>query len=144
MCISYLTIEAKSSPPLELRSKIGDWFFGCDLCQTTCPWNEKVFRHLDLKPSNETDTAPLLDLSNLEKTELILFFKKILNSSNKKIAKDFSGSALMRAGGNGLKRNALIVIGNRKIKELENDVKLQMANPKLTELASWCINQLLN
>lgn len=142
LCISYLTIEAKSSPPLELRSKMGDWFFGCDLCQTTCPWNEKVFRQLNLQSSAETDTEALLNLSNLEKTELIQFFKKILNSSNKKITKDFNGTALMRAGGNGLKRNALIVIGNRKIQELKEDVKLQIANPKLAELASWCLDQL--
>ncbi len=142
LCISYLTIEAKSNPPLELRTKMGDWFFGCDLCQTTCPWNEKVFRGLNLAPQPATDTRPFLDLSLTEKTDLTDFFRKLLNSSNKKIAKDFIGTALMRSGGNGLKRNALIVIANRKLSELKADVQLQLANPKLAELATWCLTQL--
>lgn len=142
LCISYLTIEAKSAPPMELREKMGDWFFGCDLCQTTCPWNEKVFRNLDLEPTTATDTSAILNLSDVEKEKLIQFFKGLLSSSNKKIAKDFTGSALMRAGGNGLKRNALIVIANRKIYELKEEVRSQLANPKLAELATWCLNSI--
>ena len=42
-CIAYWTIEAKSDPPVEMRSRFSDWFFGCDICQTVCPWNERAF-----------------------------------------------------------------------------------------------------
>ncbi len=38
-CISYLTIEDKGEMPPELQTKVGEWVFGCDICQMVCPWN---------------------------------------------------------------------------------------------------------
>ncbi len=139
-CISYLTIESKKTPPLELRAKINDWFFGCDLCQTVCPWNQKVFRQKKITAS------PLISRetinSGLSRSEQIDFFRSILISSNKLIQKRFFGTALFRAGGFGLKRNALIVIANLKIVELKDEVQAMKQDPKLSELAEWCAGQL--
>lgn len=141
-CISYLTIESKVAPPVELRSKMSDWFFGCDLCQTVCPWNEKVFRTDKIPASHHTSTEVFLDLSFDEKKQLVDFLKLILTSSNKQLQKYFYGTALHRAAGFGLKRNALIVVGNRGLSELKNEVQSLLNEPKLSELASWTLQNL--
>jgi epoxyqueuosine reductase len=44
-CISYQTIENKGSVPAELREKLSNRFFGCDICQDICPWNRKALLH---------------------------------------------------------------------------------------------------
>lgn len=133
-CISYLTIESKTAPPIELRTKIGDWFFGCDLCQTVCPWNIKIHKTLEQKPQ--------LDLTPENREEIIQFFRVILTSSNKQLQKQFYGTPLFRAAGFGLKRNALIVIANQKLKELESEVLALSKEQKLSELALWSLNQI--
>lgn len=134
-CISYITIESRQSPPENLRAKIGDWFFGCDLCQTVCPWNQKVFK-------GQITVEKKLSLTKIEEEELIEDLRYILTSSGKKISKDFHGTPLARAGSFGLKRNALIVIANRKITELKTEVQTLVGHEKLTELAQWTLTQL--
>jgi epoxyqueuosine reductase len=141
-CISYLTIESKTTPPIEMRPQINDWFFGCDLCQTVCPWNEKVFREKKIPMTHLTSTLPMLDIDPNEYEALVIFFKMILTSSNKSLQKYFYGTALHRAGGFGLKRNALIVIANRKMIELQTEVQSLLNDPKLAELAAWTARQL--
>lgn len=141
-CISYLTIESKTAPPIELRSKINDWFFGCDICQTVCPWNEKVFRTKKIPASYLTETQPYLNINPEEQKALVDFFRMILTSSNKSLQKHFYGTALHRSGGFGLKRNAMIVIANRKMSELQPEVLSFIKDPKLAELAEWTLAQL--
>ena len=96
-CISYLTIESKSVPSIELRQKIGDWFFGCDLCQTVCPWNEKLFRKKKIEKSDMISTSQKLELMAKERIELVAYFKFLLTASHKKIQKHHHGSPLSRA-----------------------------------------------
>lgn len=51
-CISYLTIELKDQIPEEYHKQMGEWMFGCDICQDVCPWNRKAeYGHVDdLRP----------------------------------------------------------------------------------------------
>lgn len=132
-CISYLTIEKKGDIPEELRPKMQDWFFGCDICQSVCPWNEKVFGE-DIKPAQKQK----LEVSK----GLIEELRYMLTTSGKKLMKELKGSPLSRARGSGLKRNALIVIANQKIIELLPEVIICKEQESLTEIATWCENQL--
>jgi epoxyqueuosine reductase len=132
-CISYLTIESRTLPPENLRTQIGDWFFGCDLCQTVCPWNQKIYKGL-LK------TEPLISISDNDLKELTEELRYILTASGKKLEKDFWGTPLARAGSFGLKRNALIVIGNRKMSDLKSEVRALIEHQKLGSLALWTLN----
>lgn len=130
-CISYWTIEAAENAPSELRAKLGDWFFGCDICQTVCPWNEKAHgRDLLSSLSNQAPPPALEDL------------RWILTSSNKALEKAFRKSPVIRARARGLKRNALQIVGNLKITDLRPEVERQSADPYLGEIARWALAQL--
>lgn len=126
-CISYWTIEAKGVAPVELRERFGDWFFGCDICQTVCPWNEKVFGRETLEfqpPANE---------------DLVKDLRWILTSSNKSLSKAFATQPFSRARGLGLKRNAIYVAGNLRLSELRVEIESFANDAALGELARWAL-----
>lgn len=132
-CISYLTIESREIPPVELRSKIGDWFFGCDLCQTTCPWNQKVFKN-QLKTDHKLEIT-----SETQRQTLIDDLRWVLTTSGKQIQKALFGTALMRAGPFGLRRNAIIVAANQNLIELKTDIQEWKKDEKLEDLVDWAL-----
>ena len=105
-CISYLTIEHRGPVAEELRPAIGEWLFGCDLCQEVCPWTVRAQATpepdlLHWRAGDILDLAPLLEL----------------RSHDDMVAR-FAGSPLMRAGRDRLVRNACTVAGNRGAVEL--------------------------
>ncbi len=130
LCISYLTIETSEIPKESIRSQMGDWLFGCDICQSVCPWNQKVFKERANERKIQVDRQFVDEL------------RWILDSSNKQIQKSLKGTALMRAAGNKLKRNALIVVANCNIVELRDSVNKFLEHHYLGELAQWCLDQL--
>lgn len=132
-CISYWTIESRGLPPENIRKQMNDWFFGCDICQTVCPWNQKVFGNHELNSSSST-------LTRQKYVEELQF---ILTTSNRKLMSFLKNTPLIRAGGTGLKRNALIIVGNKQLRELEVEVKKYLDHPRLQCLAQWVLEQWL-
>ena len=68
-CISYLTIENKGGIPLELRENMGEWVFGCDVCQEVCPYNQKPQQTPWREFSPESGAGHYLDLLSILKIE---------------------------------------------------------------------------
>ncbi len=97
-CISYLTIEHRGDISEELRAGIGEWVFGCDVCQEVCPWNRKA------EPAREPALAPAAPFGRLA---------ALLDLDRDAFRARFRGSAIGRAKRSGLLRNAAIVLGNR-------------------------------
>jgi epoxyqueuosine reductase len=98
-CISYLTIEQRGAIPLELRTSMGNWVFGCDLCQLVCPWNHRSQQttHPKLHPHPDRIAPPLLDLLAL---------------TEKTFRARFAGSPVLRAKWTGFMRNVCVATGN--------------------------------
>jgi epoxyqueuosine reductase len=132
-CIAYWTIEARAAAPEELRSRFGDWFFGCDICQTVCPWNEK--RH-------GRDLMRTLGATLDERANDVADLRSILTSSNQALSRRFRQSPLSRARPRGLKRNALLVIANRRLRELRPEVEGLVGDVHLNDIARWTLAQL--
>ncbi|MDA0793796.1 MAG: tRNA epoxyqueuosine(34) reductase QueG [Bacteroidetes bacterium] len=91
-CISYLTIELKDSISTEFKNKMDNWAFGCDVCQTVCPWNRFS------KPHSEPAFEPPNELLNLSKKDWEEMTEEVFDTV-------FKNSAVMRTKYEGLKRN---------------------------------------
>ncbi|MGA2410332.1 MAG: tRNA epoxyqueuosine(34) reductase QueG, partial [Candidatus Binataceae bacterium] len=94
VCISYLTIEHRGPIPPALRPKLGNWIFGCDICQEVCPWND------DRAAAEPACDALMPSLSGLMAIDAEGFNRR------------FRGSAIKRTKRRGLLRNAAIALGN--------------------------------
>ncbi|HNP33199.1 MAG TPA: tRNA epoxyqueuosine(34) reductase QueG [Flavobacterium sp.] len=91
-CISYFTIELKENIPTEMKGKMDDWIFGCDVCQDVCPWNRFS------KPHNEPLFNPNPELLSFTKKD----WDEITEDTFKKV---FKNSAVKRTKLEGLQRN---------------------------------------
>jgi epoxyqueuosine reductase len=100
-CISYLTIEQRGPIPSELREPVGDWIFGCDVCQDVCPYNKTA-------PVPEADTAAFAPDPRWRQHDAA----ELLQMSEETFTQYAQSSPLKRAGRLGLARNAAIVLGN--------------------------------
>jgi len=100
-CISYWTIEHRGDLPEEVRSWLGEWVFGCDVCQEVCPWNRRRIVEVERPELNLAAAREEIDLTTL------LFMDEA------SFGRVFSGSPMKRAKLEGLQRNAAVAMGNR-------------------------------
>lgn len=97
-CISYLTIENRGAIPRELRPLVGDWVFGCDLCQDVCPVNFKAAH--SSKDAFRAVRFGMLDLAQM------------LDLTEEAFRERFRNSPIKRATRTGMQRNVCVALGN--------------------------------
>jgi epoxyqueuosine reductase len=132
-CIAYLTIEKRGSIPEDMRVGIGRHVFGCDICQDVCPWNRKA-------PSSKLEEfQPNEDLVNPA-------LEWLAEISAEEFRSRFRGSPVSRAKRAGLRRNAVIAMGNsREQKFLPLLERLKDDNDgTIAEAAQWAELRLKN
>jgi epoxyqueuosine reductase len=98
-CISYLTIEKRGAIPGELREGMGRQVFGCDICQDVCPWNRK---------------APATDAAEFQPREGLVnpALEWLAEMKAEEFRETFRRSPVRRAKLSGMRRNAVIAMGN--------------------------------
>ncbi len=132
-CISYLTIELKGPIPLDLRTSLGNWVFGCDICQQVCPWNQK-FAHPTGDPafkSRPEVTNPLL------RQEIAL--------SQEEFSRKFKGSPVKRSRRRGYLRNVAIALGNLRNAKAVNELTGALVNdpePLVRGHCAWAVGEI--
>jgi epoxyqueuosine reductase len=127
-CISYLTIELKQEVPEPIRPHLGDWLFGCDICQEVCPWNRKA-------PPGRAELLGRDDLRSIDPAELLAL-------SDESFRERFAGTALHpRPGRAVVLRNAALVLGNVGSPRHLPALHKALSDPTILvrEAAAWAI-----
>jgi epoxyqueuosine reductase len=130
-CIAYLTIEKRGVVPHQFREKMGRHVFGCDICQDVCPWNRKA------PATNAPEFQPREGLVN----PALAWLAEI---SDEEFRAKFKGSPIKRAKRNGVRRNALIAIGNSGDVNLRPVAERAIEDPDeaVADAARWAAEQL--
>ena len=130
-CISYLTIELRTSIPEELRKLMGNRVFGCDDCQLVCPWNKFT------NPSMEEDFTPRHKLDDVELIDLFTW-------SEQEFLENTAGSTIRRIGFECWLRNIAVALGNADssvevVSALES--RLDYPSDLVQEHVRWALSQ---
>lgn len=112
-CVSYLTIEHRSRIEPGFHEGIGDWLFGCDICQEVCPHNQPT----DRTRSQPTESAYAARSRSHDSSGASLDILAVLNWTEEDRREAFTTSAMKRAKLDMIRRNAVIVAGNHLRRE---------------------------
>ena len=143
-CISYLTIELRESIPEDLRPGIGDWLFGCDVCQDVCPWNQASERRAVATHSTPTqawDVAPaFFPEAKCNPVDLLGLF----DLDDEAFRRRFRHTPLWRAKRRGILRNAAIVLGNQRAAVAVDALRrgLSDAEPIVRDACQWALERI--
>ncbi|MBI3547697.1 MAG: tRNA epoxyqueuosine(34) reductase QueG [Elusimicrobia bacterium] len=127
-CIAYLTIEHRGPVPKALRPGVGDWAFGCDVCQDVCPWNRFSVR-TSMFPPKIGARVPLERLASMSEAEFDASFET---------------TPIERTGLQGLRRNALLAMGNSGEARWKGALEAAALDPDPTvaEQARWSLGRI--
>ena len=134
-CISYWTIEAKESIPLDIRPLMGNRIFGCDICIDVCPWNSKA----------STDTLTQFAWNSaLGALDLADLFTNL--ASDEWFKQTFAGTPVLRTGRAGLRRNVAVAIGNTNLTDLIPILEAGLGDSSdvVQEHTSWALERLMS
>ena len=143
-CISYLTIENRGPIPRELRPLMGDWVFGCDICQDVCPVNRKarpagqpIPFPAAMRSSPSTSSGPTEQMTFLDLIEL-------LEMSEDEFRGRFAGTPVMRAKRTGMRRNACVALGNLGDRAAVPALgrALRLGEPLVRGHAAWALGRI--
>jgi epoxyqueuosine reductase len=130
-CIAYLTIEKRGAIPEEIRSGMGRHVFGCDICQDVCPWNRKA------PATNAEEFQPQPELVNPA-------LDWLADMDEEKFRRAFKSSPVRRGKRAGLRRNAVIAMGNSGDQKFLSQLEklLGDSDEAVSESAAWAIRKL--
>ncbi len=130
-CLSFHTIERRGPIPADVAERSGGWGFGCDDCQTACPWNDAP------RACADPELLPRPGQSALDVAEM-------LRLTPEAYARRFHGTALARARYDGLLRNALLAAGTSGDARHLEGVRAHAASelPGVREAARWALARL--
>jgi epoxyqueuosine reductase len=130
-CISYLSIEKRGAIPEEMRQGMGRHVFGCDICQDVCPWNRKgpATTSLEFQPQ-ESLVNPALEW--------------LAEMSAEEFREKFRGSPIRRTKRSGLRRNAVVAMGNSRDRRFMPVLEklVEDEDPVVAEHARWAKKKL--
>ena len=136
-CISYWTIEHRGDLPPEARELIGEWVFGCDVCQEVCPWNLRGDHRDERRPADHPELRLPPERRDLDLAGLLLLGRD-------EYVHRFRASPMKRARQEGLQRNAAVAMGNRRDPAYVPPLTeaLTTGTPTLRRHAAWALGRI--